>query len=83
VGVLRQRSDRIFHVLDGQNLEFEGRPCRVQIYGVYCDGDQRWVQLALADDRNQMLTLRIRAKDSPDCDLVSLATEHFPARFDS
>ena len=81
--VLRQRSDRIFHVLDGQNLEFEGRACHVRIYGIYADGDQRWVQFALDDDRRQMLTLRISAKDTPHCDLVSLAVEDSATKFQS
>lgn len=81
--MLRHRSERIFKVLDGQNFEFEGRACHVRIYGVYADGDQRWVQLALDDDRRKMLTLRIRSQDTPACDLVSLAVEQFPIQFES
>ncbi len=71
--MLAQRSEVAFRTLDGHDFEFDGGACHVEVYGIYDDGDRRWVQLALAGDRHQMLTLRILAKDKPDCALISLA----------
>jgi hypothetical protein len=72
--VLPQQSEVAFRALDGRSFEFDGDACHVEVYGIYDDGDRRWVQLALDGDRPHMLTLRIvRTTDCPDCSLVSLA----------
>ena len=76
-----QRSEVVFQALDGHDFEFDGGACHVEVYGIFDDGDHRWVQLALDGDRQQMLTLRIKAKDKdkPDCTLVSFAGALAPA----
>jgi hypothetical protein len=79
--VRAQKSEAVFRTLDGHDFEFDGGACHVEVYGVFDDGEHRWVQLALDGDRQQMLTLRIeaQAKDKPDCTLVSLALGLAPA----
>ena len=72
-------SEAVFHALDGHQFEIDGTACHVEVYGVYDDGGQRWVQLALADERQRMVTLRINARkgieclEGFECALVSLA----------
>jgi hypothetical protein len=79
--VRAQRCEAAFRALDGHDFQFDGGACHVEVYGIFDDGDHRWVQLALDGDRQQMLTLRIEAqsKDKPDCTLVSLALGLAPA----
>jgi len=79
--VRAQRSEAAFRTLDGHDFVFDGGACHVEVYGIFDDGDHRWVQLALDGDRQQMLTLRIeaQAKEKPNCTLVSFAGPLAPA----
>jgi hypothetical protein len=63
----------VFHVLDGHDFDFDGSHCHVEVYGVFDDGDDRWVQLALEGQEHRMVTLKIAAREVPVCSLVSLA----------
>jgi len=63
--------EAVFQALDGQECEIDGTPCHVEVYGVWEDGEHRWVQLAV--DHYQMLTLRLWDPLSPECALVSAA----------
>lgn len=67
------QTDTVFRVLDGHDFQFDGDACRVEVYGVYDEGNQRWVQLALDGDRRQMVTLRLDVDPKPQCALVSRA----------
>jgi hypothetical protein len=67
--------EAMFSALDGQRFEVDGDPCKVEVYGIFDDGGHRWVQLALAGQRHQMVTLRLAAAENPDCALVSLAVK--------
>jgi len=49
----------IFEALDGHDFEFDGCACHVEVYGVFDEGDHRWVQLALDGYGHQMLTVRL------------------------
>ena len=72
--VRRRHSESVFHVLDGHDFDFEGTHCHVEVYGVYDDGEYRWVQLALDGQQHRMVTLKIAApREVPVCSLVSLA----------
>lgn len=68
-------SDAVFRALDGHQFDFDGSTCHVEVYGVYDAGDRRWVQLALADERERMVTLRVDANHGIECALVSLAVK--------
>ena len=72
--VRRRQSEAVFQVLDGHDFDFEGTHCHVEVYGVYDDGEYRWVQLALEGQQHRMVTLKIAApREVPVCSLVSLA----------
>jgi hypothetical protein len=65
-------SDTVFRVLDGHQFSFEGDPCQVEVFGVYDDGEHRWLQLALDGGEHQKLvTLRLSTTNCRDCALVS------------
>ena len=66
-------SEALFQALDGHRFEIDGGACDVAVYGVYDYGGHRWVQLALADERERMVTLRVDANQGIECALVSLA----------
>lgn len=66
-------SEAVFHALDGHQFEIDGSACHVEVYGVYDAGGKRWLQLALADERERMVTLRVDASHGIECALVSLA----------
>jgi len=65
-------SDALFRALDGHEFSFEGDSCQVEVFGVYSDGEHRWVQLALDGEQHQKLvTLRLSTTNCGDCALVS------------
>lgn len=65
-------SEAVFRVLDGREFQFEGGPCLVEVFGVYEDGEHRWVQLALdGDHHHKLVTLRLSTTNYRDCMLVS------------
>jgi len=53
--------DTVFRALDGQDIDCDGDACQVEVCGIYDDGNQRWVQLALAGKRPRMMTIRLGA----------------------
>ena len=65
--------ESVFEALDGREFEIDGAACHVEVYGIWDDGGHRWVQLALDGNRHQMLTLRLREPEDPECALVSAA----------
>ena len=54
--------DAVFRALDGQDIDFDGDACQVEVCGIYDDRGQRWVQLALAGTRPRMVTIRLGAE---------------------
>ena len=66
-------SEAVFRVLNGHEFQFDGDPCLVEVFGVYDDGEHRWVQLALdGDQHHRLVTLRLSTTNCRDCALVSL-----------
>jgi hypothetical protein len=70
----RLTADRFFEALDGCFLHAQGCECRVEVYGVFEDAGQRWIQLALETDSVQLVTLRLGPKQSPRHAVRSLAS---------
>jgi len=48
-----------FEALDGHEVRVDGRICHVEVCGVFDEGSQRWVQLAIDGNPLQLLTVKL------------------------
>ena len=61
---------QLYAKIDGQVVERDGQPCRVQVFSIYRDEDRVWMQFALIGREPYMATICIAA-----CDLDRLVSD--------
>jgi hypothetical protein len=56
----------LFESLDGTVVRVDGGKWRVEVFSVFTEGGETWLQLQLTGDSSHMLTLRLQDKGVAD-----------------
>jgi hypothetical protein len=60
----------LFEALDGKRLQVLGFPWEIEVFGICETSDRRWVQMAVKELPNRLLTVALSPRDT----LQSIAT---------
>jgi hypothetical protein len=61
------KADQVFQTLDGPTLMVSGQRWRVEVFSVFDDADDRWIQIGLEGPaQHYMLTLLFAAGAGPE-----------------